>query len=308
VSSRATIEGMSRPAFIGITMLGALALAGGCKDDDSVSAEAAPEALAADACALYFECACDAFVEDAFTSREHCESAVEADVQRSIDEGEAAGLTYDGRCVDDYLDTLDDMGCATFVDLLSDPGLIARFEQTAQCKMFYGTRTAGQPCEVLVDSDGDDCVRGLVCENEVCTQPPVRKAAGEPCDVFAEECDIGLVCLDVDGGTATVCHDLPEGGETCLGAADLCDVDFYCDQGSKTCGALPSVGETCNPTPNVVGRRCGENAVCSDATDSCVEAPGGGQACFITCQTGFVCEGMVCVEQPPLVCTVAVTG
>jgi hypothetical protein len=282
-----------------------LALALSCKDDGEVSMEEAPRAFADKACAIYYGCHCEDHLPDPFSSEEDCRLEVAERVQAGIDEGEAEGLTYDGECFADYIGFVEDLGCATGVDVLLDLDKLVAFDTVGRCKWYSGTRAAGQSCDDLQDGNGDDCQPDLRCEQGTCVAPERTTPAGDPCEE-QRECVAGTVCIDVEGGDDELCETLPTEGETCKGTADLCATDTYCDQGSKTCRALPPVGSECAPAPNVVLLSCALYGECDDST--CVEAPTGGQSCTALCQPGFACDDGVCVEQTPAACVLAVLG
>ena len=297
---------------VGVTLGLALGLVtaalGSCKDDDNtVSAEDAPETFAQAVCAIYYDCACDSRMPNRFSSQEDCELEVAADLQGDIDAGEAAGLTYHGDCVGDGISALRDLGCASVTEIILDAQLIASLDEVDQCKLFSGTRTAGQPCESQNTFSGDDCETGLRCENQgnnsVCAVIEPRLGAGESCNQ-TDDCEVGLICLDVNGGNDQTCRALPDDGETCLGVGDTCGLESYCDQASKTCRALPSTGD-CAPTPSILLRRCANGFEC-DANDVCQPSPGGGESCVLSCQTGFTCQAGVCAEEAPIICAAGV--
>jgi len=296
---------MARFASIALGLGAGLVLALSCKDDDGVSKEDAPEVFADKACAIYYGCGCESRVDASFSSEDDCRLEVAERVQAGIDEGEAAGLTYDADCFADYMGLVEDLECAAAVDLFFDIDKLAALDAVGRCKWYSGTRAAGQSCDALQDGHGDDCEQGLACVQGQCVAPERSTPAGEPCD-GQTECVAGTVCIDVDGAEDRRCEALPLAGETCKGTLDLCATDSYCDQATKTCRALPPVGSACAPVPNVVGFQCVLYGECNE--DVCEEAPSGGQACTAVCQPGFGCVAGVCVEQTPMACALAVLG
>lgn len=296
---------MPRALSIGLSLATGLVFALSCKDDGGVSMEDAPGVFAQRACAIYYECHCDDHLPDPFSSEEDCRLEVAERVQAGIDEGEEAGLEYDGDCFADYIDLVGELECAALSDLIVDLDRLAALDAVGRCKWYSGTRAAGQSCDDLQSAHGDDCQPDLLCEQRRCVAPDRTTPAGDPCD-RQEECVAGTVCVDIEGGNDRICETLPGEGETCKGTLDLCAIDTYCDQASKTCRALPPVGSECAPTPNTVLLTCEPYAECDEGT--CVEAPSGGQACTGLCQPGFACQGGVCVEQSPAACGLAVLG
>ncbi|HET6583480.1 MAG TPA: hypothetical protein VFG69_08530 [Nannocystaceae bacterium] len=277
-----------------------LALAGACKDDGGngpVGQADAPSEVAARFCAAYFECACEDFTQR-FDSMGDCQTEIAEQVQDDIDDGNGAMLTYQADCPGIWIDAVDTVACQTLVEASLDSGSVAAVAALAQCKLFFGERTAGQSCDALPDVSGDDCQVDLVCVNGTCA---VREDLdeGEACmPDGTPACGDGLFCYDVDGNGDSACERLPVAGETCLGMLDLCDLDLYCDQANKTCVALPGVGEACGPMGTL---RCGQGAVCG-TDEMCEAAPGAGEPCTLFCDVGLNCEEGICAVASPLVC------
>lgn len=270
--------------------------AGGCSDD--IDREEAAGVVAGTVCSNYFGCGCEEF-NDSFTSAEQCRAEQEGEYQRAIDEGEAAGLIYDGDCVERLVDELDDLGCTTLSGI--ETGDLVRLLESQQCKLFYGERTGGQSCDELELSDGDDCVRDHQCDDGICKRIEPVPGPGEPCDIqYISPCTGDAVCVDLDEDGENRCEQLPAAGETCLGIADLCSAGTYCDQGSKTCTQAPAAGEAC--APGILDQnRCSEGTTCDDGT--CVALPTGGESCVQgRCAEGFTCAGGTCAAEAPLVC------
>jgi hypothetical protein len=272
-------------------------------NDDPPEEGSAPNAIATTACRWYFECDCDS-ATDEFTSEENCRLGIASDVQGIIDEANERDLTYQGACVESIVGFFNDVQCAPLVDFLTRPELPAAFDELTRCKMYVGDREPGQSCQGLSNPFyGDDCVRDARCDTGVCRAIEVRKGPGESCAAAQDECEIGLVCMDINGGQDTKCEALPSAGATCKGTADLCDFDTYCDQGSKTCTTLPGPGSECAPSPNVLTQQsCNAVGVCNLATNMCDQAPGGGEPCVVKCSEGFACDMGVCVTAPSAIC------
>ncbi len=263
-----------------------------------VAAADAPSVVAKALCGDYFDCGCDQS-DQTFSSREDCELGVASTVQASIDEGKAAGLTYDDTYGPKLTSLVAAADCRAAGDLGFDVDLMKLSQSFSDAKLFYGSAQPGQPCTTLERSNGDDCVRGTKCEGGVCSSETVHLAQGEPCG-GAKSCSAGLLCVSINGDGAQTCESLPSVGATCLGTADLCTTTAVCDQTSKKCVELPKVGQPCGARANVVLRRCTQGAVCEQ--DSCVAAPGAGEACTVDCQTGFKCEGSRCVAAESVSC------
>ncbi len=282
----------------------ALGLAGimvvACNDGGGLSAQDAPTVIANAACDWFYSCNCANLDDARFSSIEDCRLEVAGEVQDGIDEGEAAGLSFSSECAQRVVDLIDTLGCATLGELILDPRKLGAALEIQDCKLYYGERGAGQHCTALEHSNGDDCVPEYACIDGVCQVVANDLRPGDSCMPQDSRCATGLVCLDINGGTDPKCETLPSVGETCKGTLDLCEVQYYCEQSSKTCTRLPSVGQACAPFPNYLQMRCDFGAVCVNET--CEAAPGGGEPCLVTCAEGFSCENGVCVESPALAC------
>jgi hypothetical protein len=289
-------------------LLGA-ALAVACSDGDSgtlegepVPVEDAPERVPDRSCAAFIDCGCNDFVDSPFDDADACEDAVRSALEDDLDEGEAAGLTYDAQCVGDILAAFSAIECRSLSEIAADADLVDRLD--IGCKLFYGDAEAGAPCAELDDSNGDSCKPGLRCMGKVC-RVDQDIAAGQPC-APSDACEYGTLCISLEIDGETTCMDLPSVGVTCLGTADLCDIDGYCDQASKLCAALPAAGSECSPQPGVLGRRCDADATCTD--EMCVAAPKAGEPCDDACQSGSSCVANVCQIERPFACAVGLFG
>lgn len=271
--------------------------------DTKVSEADAPEVISQQACQLYFDCTCeDLLMPSAFTSQEACESELEGILIGAVDQGQMNDLVYDPDCVGEVFDLYDQLGCVT-VDALSADDISA-LTGLADCKVYHGDREVGQSCELDLDI-GDDCVQGAVCADGTCEAVGSNDLPdpGEPCENLFTPCNDGTLCLDVDGDgpEQAVCGTLPGNGETCFGAADLCDEGFACDQADKTCQPAPGEGEDC---AEVILDQCAAGLICNMGT--CVAEPTLGEPCInLQCADGFVCENNQCQEATPLSCSYA---
>ena len=225
-----------------------IALAGACKDDEGtgeVPEDDAPARVAAAVCDAWVACSCEDFAmfADRFDSEGDCRTEIAEDLQDDIDSGNDAGLTYQGACIGLWIDALDALDCATLGQLVLDQGLVAAVADIQQCKLFYGDAGPGDPCTGVQGSNGDSCERDLVCDQGTCAIVDSGRAEGENCEGDGQgDCATGLLCFDVDGDDQRTCTALPAAGATCLGIADLCDLDTFCDQADKTCRPLPAAG------------------------------------------------------------------
>jgi hypothetical protein len=278
-----------------------LALAGACKEDDGtgeVPADDAPQRVAGEFCAAYFACDCGDFV-DRYDSEADCKTEIAEALQDDIDAGNQAGLTYHDDCPGLWIDAIGTLDCKTGIEVALDQASVEALVDITECKLFYGTAAAGEACETDAESNSDDCLPDLLCTNGICAVRTEGVAQGESCEPQDNECDAGLFCADIDGDSESVCERLPVGGETCLGALDLCDVDFFCDQASKTCVTLPGIGDDCAPVGTL---RCSAGAQCSADDDTCIAAPGAGEPCNGVCDVGLVCESEVCAKAQAALC------
>lgn len=294
----ASTRSWTRPCLIALALVPPLAAcgdgdgdgSGGIVDGDPVPKDDAPEAASASFCEAWVTCDC-ADYPDSFANQAACESSVEADFAAEIAAADAAGLTYDADCMGDLLATYDSFGCTTLAELLEEPEtLVALY---TACKPFYGDDAAGTACTDAQDVPGDSCAQGLRCEDAVCVTLAL-KDAGESCS-FGDICEGGTYCVPVETLEEPVCAALPGIGGTCLGPTDACDFAAYCDQGDKTCKALPAVGQSCE-----MALRCAKNAFCEDMM--CRAAPEAGEPCTEVCASGSTCVGEVCRVDAPLVC------
>ncbi len=281
----------------------ATGLPSGCKDDTTVSADAAAGVWARAVCDLFFECACSDFnLGYNYTSDEVCRSDQETAAQRAIDEGEAAGLVYDGKCVSERIDAVQDVGCIGFDVDFETWSLNNTLQNQTACKIFSGDREAGQSCEAHPDPNfGDDCAKGLGCVTGICTTVELNPTPGESCTPqFSAPCTDHSLCLDLDGDMEAVCEQVPASGGTCLGEADLCAAGTTCDQASKRCVTAPGAEEPC-AVAAWADNQCAGDAVCDGGT--CRSLPGGGAACVAgRCAEGFACDAGTCVVELPLAC------
>lgn len=288
-------------------LLLALALAG-CKSekDDKefgdVPQSEGPATYANFYCDVLAACDCNFPV-----SGDACVSAATSQFQSAFDEAAAAGLTYHGECLGDYLEYIDGLGCATITELVADPDF-AEFDIYG-CKVFSGTAAEGEACTAYYEVFGDSCQQGLACFGDTCTTvsttPPPTKQIGETCDPQSEVCEDGL-CTTVDGTTFT-CVALPVEGESCM-QTGVCAEPSWCDYTDYLCKAAVGEGEACDSG----GPNCQANLFCNDETMVCepLKTEGGSCEDDEQCVEGLVCDeppaddgsGDVCQPEGPLVC------
>ncbi len=267
----------------------------GAINGDPVPVDNAPEAVSATFCSAWVTCDC-ADYDDLYANEAECDEAVQAGINEDIAAGAAAGLTYSADCLGDLLATYEVLGCTSLSELLSDIDQFTNLYNV--CKVFYGDDAAGTPCTESEDLPGDSCAQNLVCEDGVCVSTTLI-AEGKPCQP-GDLCEAGSFCAPVESASDYACTSLPGAGQTCLGVADLCDFDTYCQQSNKTCTALPTAGQPCAPLATIAGR-CAENATCE--AEQCVAAPKAGEPCTDVCEVGSSCMNEVCQVEAPLICS-----
>lgn len=267
-------------------------------DGSGVPKDEAPEKFAQVLCAAYYSCDCtDHNADPPFSSEENCLLTIEAEAQSDIDAADEEELIYDKECAEQLLDFFDDLDCDTLSAL--------SFEQLAivaaglECKVFHGTDDPGDSCESL-STMSDTCVEDALCTNGICVESP-RKGPGDACSQ-GDVCTEGSICIDISGGNDNTCELLPDLGDTCLGAADLCNVGLTCDQETKACAVAPGSGEDCAAAYFDV---CAEGLYCD--ADVCTELPGGGEQCTQRgdCADGFECRAGTCQTAAPMICAYA---
>ncbi len=277
------------------------ACGGGSDGPGLIQGEPVPEAEApmtgaSTVCTAWQACGCSDF-DDRFADVAACEAALVSDVEAQLAAGEAAGLTYDAQCMGDVLARYDALGCLSLSELLEDLDRVASLSLI--CKIHNGTDVEGAACTEPAGVSGDSCAQGLACQRGVCVSTALVPA-GDPCSPGAL-CAGGTLCVPVDSPTAFVCAALPDIGRSCLGVLDVCSFGAACDQGTKTCAALPGGGEACAPEGGAsLSGRCDSASQCE--AEMCVTTPGIGEACTTACADGASCEAGVCTAAPPLVC------
>jgi hypothetical protein len=220
-------------------------------------------------------------------------------VRQAQGDATAAGLGYDAACMGHFLSGIRELGCRTLGDFTLDE--LVAFVREYDCKVFYGTDEPGQACEALNDM-GDSCVVGSVCVDSLCVAITDPAAEGESCNGqldFLYGCQTGTFCIDVDGDQQPTCVKIPQSGDSCLGALQICDAGLACMDG--TCLVAPGEGEACHTAG---GSPCAEGLECNFETLVCQLLPEGGEACTFSCAEGFECTNDRCVALEPMVCDI----
>ena len=255
--------------WIRFSALTGLAAFGACSDKGfgEVPKDEAPTTVAKTICEQRSECGC--FEEQAATV-ELCKTQHETQWQTLLETGDAAGLTYDGKCVGRYLDQYDAVGCRTELDADTLEDLLS----CSICKVFYGDKTVGEACGATpgLAFFADDCAQGLTCQANECADPCARAKEGEDCR--RQTCEDGLHCsYDYDpqtGEDSAVCIRPAGEGEDCIerGCAEgLVCLYAYEPETSAACQRPAGNGEACSDRP------CGEDLQCDAETFTCAPAP-----------------------------------
>lgn len=258
----------------------------------------APSRLS-DLCPVVLPCECPSTEP---ISEAQCREIFSDPTAGAIAEGEAAGLTYDGSCLNRVISAFEFLGCATESEAAAHPDGLAAIVAALECRLFYGTDPLGASCTTLNESNGDSCDQEGMCDDGVCAPRLFQGREGDACDAF-DQCEIGLACLDLTfTGAPSSCVVLPTAGQPCLQNV-LCDARFFCDS-TQTCRALPSAGQPCAPEmTNLVQDRCDAYSFCNAASSTCAELPVAGEPCSDdACAPGNTCNTGVCEAEDPTIC------
>lgn len=275
----------------------------GCKDDAGGSSvgpvpeSEAPQTAVNVICDQFVSCDCD----PANAAPDGCEASIDEQVRAAQGDATAAGLEYDAACMGRYLSAFQELGCRRDGDFTLDE--IIELSRNYDCKVFYGTDQPGEPCEDI-DGLGDSCANGSVCYQQLCVALADPAAEGEECDAevnFLNACVAGTYCFDVDQDERPTCVKIPQSGESCLGALQICDEGLGCFDG--TCLVAPGEGEECHLSG---GNPCAAGLECNLETTLCQPLPEGGESCSFACADGFDCDEGRCVAQEPIVCGVEI--
>jgi hypothetical protein len=255
--------------------------------------EAEAGAALGELCPVFFACDCPG-AEGVTT--EACEAHFASLADQAVSEG--VDVTYDGDCVARVIAAFEYLGCVTQSQAMADWDVLLGAAQLDSCKMYYGTKGAGEACTTLSDSNGDDCQQPLECVDGTCAVRPGRIAEGDAC-VVQEDCQAGLVCIPSTlGGMDSTCTVLPAAGEPCV-LGVLCEPGAICVE--RACEPLPGPGAACAIEPDVFERQCSPDGRCVDGT--CEALPLGGQACAANiCAPGFQCASGTCKAEAAAVC------
>lgn len=266
-----------------------------------ITEDNAAERFADALCSIQFDtCGC----EDTFFSEEACPGIYALGYQRDLDDALEAGLSFDGSCLEGYLELLERVGCRTPSELVRSPDLAEINRPT--CKAVFGDGQVGDECTSYYVALGDSCAQGLSCFG-TCFEMPASgfSRVGEPCGgAVGRSCELGARC-DADPATPEVagtCVSFPGLGQECFYAGTGCAAGLRCDE-TNTCAGPGGRGESCD-----FQAPCQRGFACDGGT--CVDATSPGDPCDDddACGIGFTCDEEVdggpdvCVEERPVLC------
>lgn len=184
---------------------------------------------------------------------------------------------FDQDCADRLARALSETSCDR---------LIPEFACESYCKLYYGTRFEGEPCD-----DSSDCAQGLICLAAECRDPCKLQTAGEGERCEFAVCDDGLQCIqleDGDGSDGPATCVRPGGGEFC--GDQTCVSGQWCDNGpmGSVCRAAVGPGAACSGHRQCTTKYC--------PAGFCEELPGEGEPCT---EQGSCRDGAICVANAP---------
>lgn len=299
-------------------------LASGCAQEEkrgqAINVENDAERFGELICEPFAECDCDEYVT--LGGGGACAEAVLPPLRRMLSNAENAGMRVDSECVGALRRFVDEAACSSeFSEELLE--LAAR---ESDCKLLYGRAGRGEQCSGVTNFGallGDSCNVGLVCDGELCREPP--KVEGDWCGA-ALGCPVGLVCVDPEGTGVQHCAPPAERGAVC-NVHDIapCEDGTYCDVDRGECRSFAANAEACTERPcgenlecvlgecgelAAVGESCAMNsceagAYCDFDVQTCASLPSAGEPCvFSVCDDASFCgPDDECIDNPALVCS-----
>jgi len=271
--------------------------ASGCNDgEEPVSVRDQAAGVAQAACAAAFACGCNnAFTQDYADEAECTQGVEDLLVDRALDD---VGLSFNGACSERVAAALGSYACETQDEAAVSEVLFAAADQLRECRLFYGSAGAGDPCERLRGGFGDDCNLENFCDDGMCVEAvPAGEGAFEARCESDGECQQAYRCQMADDMQMR-CLDQPTAGEACSMSGD-CGAGSYCG-GAGTCVALPAAGQACSSTASQGGLICAPGSACANGV--CTAGAMLGMPCGVTCAAGLTCEGGFCVAAEAAVC------
>ncbi len=200
-----------------------------------------------------------------------------------IEQGRRRNLTYDRECFETQVELAGEYGCWGAGSF--DQHLCESF-----CAVFHGSRREGESCDGF-DEVVSNCAQGLLCDEGTCVSPCARLtglAAGQTCvseeGETIEDCAVGLQC---DYSTRT-CIALPEVGQPCSGS---CAFGAFCDWQAGVCAPLRGEGESCASAECAPDLYCRYSWDGENETSICVRYALEGELCDYDgrCASGLAC-------------------
>jgi len=179
---------------------------------------------------------------------------------------------FDQECADRIAQAIAETSCDR---------LIPEIACADYCKIFYGTRFEGQPCD-----ESRDCAQGLICLGE-CRDPCKLETVGEGQVCEFAQCEPGLSCVQIvdgDDESPPTCVRPDGGGEPC--GEDTCSSTSWCDNNGPDgprCRARGGTGAACMGHSQCTTFYC--------PAGFCAELPGDGEPCSVDgqCRAGSLC-------------------
>ncbi|MEM6296850.1 MAG: hypothetical protein AAGA54_36640, partial [Myxococcota bacterium] len=253
-----------------------------CDEETGPSLREQAGLVAESVCRGAFACGCDNDSTDRYADEAACVTGIEdLIVERALDD---VGLTFQSACVERVVAALDSYACEPEDTASIDGALFAASQQLQECRLFYGTGSAGAACSRLDGGLGDDCDAEHYCRDGAC----VRVGAGaldDACESDAD-CQASFRCLLSSETMRRQCSPQPSAGQACSDSGD-CGPDAYCNA-AAACAAIPGVGQSCAPSPSQTGLTCMPGSACANGV--CEAGTGEGEACGVTCASGLECE------------------
>lgn len=257
------------------------------------------ERVARALCAGYYACDCQDPYPEHDTEAE-CFEEVADEVAARLEQGIDRGLDYDPACLDAHAELLERVACTPSGQILLDVELWTLLDTAERCQTYHGVIDAGEECERLATSRGDDCEPDLVCNDFAICEATEILAEGEPCSGDTGACAAGLWCIEAWPTGQGTCMRLPAIGESCEATLGQCDFDGWCDS-DQVCRPYASVGQACEGGGEFFDTCGGHEAHCTEGT--CVAAPVEGEPCGQGCALGFSCgDDELCIRRRAAVC------
>ena len=328
------------PSLLG---LAASLISCGSDTESGPTVDELPLKVATATCKSFSTCL-GSLITDMLLNGTTCEALFQASLEQGAlplwKESIAAGtVTYHPGKAQACVDAIENKGCAFIQDHVYIPECEAAIQghvaegkdcgNDADCAGDLFCKVAATcpgKCSARVASGGacdkdDNCQAGLVCFNDLCTQP---LQAGNVCNDDSVDCKAPLVCIKADGAPTGICGAIQESsqlGQTCdFAKMQLCAAGSFCGldnidiaKGKATSACLGPVasGGACKfaiPSQCPSGQYCADIKFKAPASmeGTCQALPGAGQPCAKgavfppLCAPTLVCVGDTCVARASL--------